>query len=151
MATKKTAVRKRSVRVAATHEAGAAAAAGDPAWLTAVRAAEDKQARDITVLDLRPVSAFADFFVICTGSNPRQVQAIADEVGKKLAERGEHPANVEGYKNAEWVLADYGDLVVHVYSPAARAYYGLERLWQNATPVPVPAADAGARADRNKS
>lgn len=143
MATKKTPATKKTARKAVKRASPPEAAREmppNPSWLTAVRAAEEKQARDITVLDLRPVSTFADFFVICTGSNARQVQAIADEVERRLAERGEHPANVEGYRNAEWVLADYGDLVVHVYSQAARSYYGLERLWQNALPVAVPAS-----------
>lgn len=111
----------------------------EPTWLTAVRAADAKQARDLVVLDLRPISSFADFFVIATGSNTKQIQAISDEIGKRLAEAGEKPVNVEGYANAEWILADYGDLVIHIFSDSSRAYYDLERLWRDAVKVAIPA------------
>jgi ribosome-associated protein len=111
-----------------------------PSWLTAVRAAESKKAFDLRVLDLRGVTSFADYFVICSGSNQRQIQAIADEVHKQLKGEGQIPLSVEGYNNAEWVLADYGDLLVHVFSEKARAYYDLEYLWREAQPVPIPAA-----------
>ena len=107
-------------------------------WLTAVRAAESKKATDIKVLDLTGITSFADYFVICTGANQRQIQAIADEVGEQLKQQGEKPLNVEGYSQAEWVLADYGDLLVHVFSPKAREYYDLERLWRNAKSVSIP-------------
>ena len=111
-----------------------------PPWLTAVRAAESKKAIDIRVLDLREVTSFADFFVVCSGGNPRQIQAIAEEIGQQLADRGEHPVSVEGFGNAEWVLADYGDYLIHVFSEKARAYYDLERLWRHAKPVAIPEA-----------
>jgi ribosome-associated protein len=112
-----------------------------PTWLTAVRAAESKKATDITVLDLTGITSFADFFVICTGSNQRQIQAISDEVGVALKrEAGEVPLSIEGYNQAEWVLADYGDLLVHVFSPKAREYYDLERLWRSARTLAIPAA-----------
>jgi ribosome-associated protein len=90
------------------------------------------------VLDLREVTSFADFFVICSGSNPKQIQAIAEEIGAQLALRGEHPVSVEGFSNAEWVLADYGDYLIHVFSPKARTFYELERLWRHAKVVPIP-------------
>jgi ribosome-associated protein len=112
-----------------------------PAWLTAVRAVDSRKGSDIRVLDLREVTSFADFFVIATGSNPRQIHAIAEEVQKRLKERGERPINVEGLNNAEWVLADYGDFIVHVFSPQSRQYYDLERLWCHAKDVPIPAAE----------
>jgi ribosome-associated protein len=105
-----------------------------------VRAAESKQAKDIAVLDLRGITSFADYFVIATGANARQVQAISDEVGQQLKKRGELPISLEGYNQAEWVLADYGDFLIHVFSPKAREYYDLERLWRNAKPVAIPAA-----------
>ena len=92
------------------------------------------------MLDLREVTSFADFFVICTGSNARQIQAISEEIGSQLAQRGEHPVSVEGYGNAEWVLADYGDYLIHVFSAKARAYYELERLWRHAKVVAIPEA-----------
>jgi ribosome-associated protein len=113
--------------------------AATPTWLVAVRAAESKKAADTLVLDLRGITSFADFFVIATGANPRQVQAISDEVGLQLKQQaGELPFSVEGYSQAEWVLADYGDLVVHIFSPKAREYYSLERLWRSAKTVEIP-------------
>ena len=112
----------------------------EPSWLVAVRAAESKKAGDIKVLDLTGITSFADFFVICTGTNSRQVQAISDEVNLQMKHKaGELPISVEGYSQADWVLADYGDLLVHIFSPTAHEYYGLERLWRNARTVPVPA------------
>ena len=110
-----------------------------PSWLVAVRAAESKKATDIKVLDLTGITSFADYFVICTGANQRQVQAISDEVGQRLKQQaGELPNSVEGYNLAEWVLADYGDLLIHIFSPKSREYYGLERLWRNARTVAIP-------------
>jgi ribosome-associated protein len=109
-----------------------------PSWLVAVRAAESKKATDVKVLDLAGVTSFADYFVICTGANQRQVQAIGDEVALQLKEAGELPNSVEGYTQAEWVLLDYGDLLIHVFSTKARDYYGLERLWRHARTVEIP-------------
>ena len=104
-------------------------------WLAAVEAADSKQAKDIRVLDLREVTSFADFFVLATGSNTRQVQSITDEIELHLQELGERPNSVEGYQNAEWVLLDYGDYLIHVFSEKARQYYDLERLWRDAKTV----------------
>lgn len=92
------------------------------------------------MLDLRDVTTFADFFVVCTGANPKQIQAITEEIGLELEKRGEYPVSVEGFGNAEWVLADYGDYLIHVFSAKAREYYDLERLWRQAKPVPIPEA-----------
>jgi ribosome-associated protein len=111
-----------------------------PIWLAAVRAAESKKASDIKVLDLTGITSFTDYFVICTAANSRQIQAISDEIGLRLKDLGEFPISVEGYKEAEWVLVDYGDFLVHIFSQRARAYYDLERLWRNAKPVEIPAA-----------
>jgi ribosome-associated protein len=108
--------------------------------LAAVRAAESKKATDLKVLDLTGITSFTDYFLVCTGANQRQIQAISDEIGQKLKERGEYPISVEGYRDAEWVLVDYGDFVIHIFSPRARAYYDLERLWRNAKNVAIPAA-----------
>jgi len=96
----------------------------------AINAAAEKKAIDLTVLDLRGISSFTDFFVIATGANRRQVQAIADEVSDQLKRKGSPAARVEGYQNAEWVLIDYGDFVVHVFDDKARRFYDLERLWR---------------------
>jgi ribosome-associated protein len=103
-----------------------------------VRAAESKKATDIRVLDLTGITSFADYFVICTGANQRNIQAISDEVGLRLKHYGELPISVEGYQQADWILADYGDFLVHVFSPKARLYYDLERLWRNARVVAIP-------------
>jgi ribosome-associated protein len=90
------------------------------------------------VLDLTGISSFTDFFVICTGSSAKQNQAISDEVAIRLKKRGELPLSVEGYSQADWVLSDYGDLVVHSFTPKARGYYDLERLWREGKPVEIP-------------
>ena len=117
-----------------------------PLWLVAVRAAESKKATEIKVLDLTGVTSFTDYFVVCTGANSRQVQAITDEIGLTLKELGEFPISVEGYNQAEWVLADYGDFLVHVFSPKAREYYDLERLWRHGKNVPIPSSEVSQRA-----
>jgi ribosome-associated protein len=108
----------------------------------AVAAAEDKKAADLVVLDLRKAAGFTDFFVICSGTNPRQIRAIADAIIESLAASGIKPAHVEGYDRSEWVLVDYFDFVVHVFAPETRLFYGLERLWGNAERIEVP---SGAR------
>ena len=99
---------------------------------TAIEAARDKKAFDIVVLDLRKASGFTDFFVICTGGNPRQVGAIADAVREALRQDGERPAGTEGTDASAWILLDYFNFVVHVFSRECRSFYGLERLWGNA-------------------
>jgi ribosome-associated protein len=99
----------------------------------AITACRDKKADEITVLEMEKDSgAFTDYFVVCSGTNPRQIQAISDEVEERLEKAGLHPAHVEGYTQAEWVLLDYVDFVVHVFSEKARKYYDLERLWKSA-------------------
>jgi ribosome-associated protein len=114
-------------------------ATGSPTWQTALRAAEAKKAADIRILDLREITSFADFFLICTGSNQRQTQAIWDEIAKQMKETyGETPLSVEGYSNGEWVLGDFGDLVVHIFTEEKRHYYDLERLWRDAKSVTPP-------------
>ncbi len=110
----------------------------DPAWLTAVRAAQAKKAQDIVVLDLREITTLADFFVICTGANTRQNQAISDEIHSRIKDRGDLPISVEGYQNAEWVLMDYGDIIIHIFLEKTRAYYDLERLWRHAKRIETP-------------
>jgi ribosome-associated protein len=99
----------------------------------AVQAVLDKKAVDVVVLDLRKAGGFTDYFVICTGTNPRQINAIADAVTETLRkEFGERPALAEGVHKSEWILLDYFNFVVHVFSRECRAFYGLERLWGNA-------------------
>ena len=99
----------------------------------AINACQEKKAEEITILELEKGSgAFTDYFVVCSGTNPRQIQAISNEVEERLEKAGLRPTHVEGYKQAEWVLLDYVDFVVHVFSDKARRYYDLERLWKSA-------------------
>jgi ribosome-associated protein len=99
----------------------------------AIAACQDKKAEEVTILQLEKDSgAFTDYFVVCSGTNPRQIQAISDEVEERLKKQGMRPTHVEGYKQAEWVLLDYVDFVVHIFSEKARKYYELERLWKSA-------------------
>lgn len=99
----------------------------------AVAAAESKKAQDIVILEMdRSSGAFTDYFVVCSGANPRQIQAVADEVQKTLIQAGDRPTHVEGYNQAEWVLLDYVNFVVHIFSERARKFYDLERLWKSA-------------------
>jgi ribosome-associated protein len=105
---------------------------------SAIRAARDRKAVDIVVLDLRKAGGFTDYFVICTGTNPRQIHAIADAVNATLrSDLGEKPALAEGANRSEWILLDYFDFVVHVFSRECRTFYDLERLWGNAERFPI--------------
>jgi ribosome-associated protein len=105
----------------------------------ALRAASEKKALEMVVLDLRKVANFTDYFLITSGTNTRQVQAIADEVAEQLKKQGTRAARIEGYNTAEWILVDYGDFIVHVFEDKARRFYDLERLWRDATRVALPA------------
>src|SRR5438477_7660687 len=99
----------------------------------AIQACLEKKAEELSILEMEKGSgAFTDYFVLCSGTNPRQVQAIADEVELSLKKTGLRPTHVEGYTQAEWVLIDYVDFVVHVFSEKARKFYDLERLWKSA-------------------
>ena len=126
-----TKARNRTARARAT---GKRAAPKLPkAVATAVRAARDKKAQDVIVLDLRNAGGFTDYFLICTGNNARQINAIADSVRDVLkTELDERPALTEGVDRSEWILLDYFNFVVHVFSRECRSFYGLERLWGNA-------------------
>ncbi|MGE3513375.1 MAG: ribosome silencing factor [Vicinamibacterales bacterium] len=102
----------------------------------AISAAEDKKAEELTVLDLHKAGGFTDYFVICSGTNPRQIRAIADGVMDTLRLQEDiKPAHIEGYDRSEWILLDYFDFVVHIFAPETRLFYGLERLWGNADTV----------------
>jgi ribosome-associated protein len=98
----------------------------------AVAAADDRKAVDMKVLHLQKISDFTDYFLLCSGNSERQVQAIADAVQERLREHRVRPLHVEGYNRAQWVLLDYGDLVVHVFQEEPRRHYALERLWSDA-------------------
>jgi ribosome-associated protein len=103
----------------------------------AARIALDKKATDVVILDLRKATAFTDYFVLASGANQKQLLAIVDAVLEALRQDGLRPTHVEGYPRAEWILLDYGDFVVHVFTPRSRTFYDLERLWGGATRLEV--------------
>ena len=103
-----------------------------------IEAAHDRKAIDLVVLDLRPAEGFTDYFVIMTGQNTRQIQAISDAIQESLATTGVKPAHIEGGDRAGWILLDYFDFIVHIFSPDTRAFYALERLWGSADRMDVP-------------
>jgi ribosome-associated protein len=121
----------------------------------AIQACLDKKAEELNILEMEKGSgAFTDYFVLCSGTNPRQVQAIADEVELRLKNAGLRATHVEGYNQAEWVLIDYIDFVVHVFSEKARKFYDLERLWKSAKrlqPSDLKAVTRSARKPTSKS
>ncbi|MBS8264981.1 ribosome silencing factor [Mesobacillus boroniphilus] len=100
--------------------------------MTAVKAADDKRAEDIMVLNMKGISLIADYFIICHGNSDKQVQAIAREIREKAEEQGHNLKRMEGFDEARWVLIDIGDVVVHVFHKEERSYYNLERLWGDA-------------------
>jgi ribosome-associated protein len=118
---------------------------------TALQAAADKKAIDLTVLDLRGIATFTDFFVISTGSNKRQMQAISDEVVDRLKRHGSAAARVEGYQGAEWILVDYGDFIVHVFDEKARRFYDLEYLWREAKRLDISPEVLGSQISSSRS
>ncbi|MGH9846239.1 MAG: ribosome silencing factor [Blastocatellia bacterium] len=103
----------------------------------AVAAAEDKKATDLLVLRLAELTEFTDYFILCTGNTSRQTQAIGDAVTDKLKAVRMRPLHTEGYNNGEWILIDYGDFVVHVFTPQSRQFYDLERLWRDAEKIEI--------------
>lgn len=133
----------------ATSESGECAEELDARICTALTSASDKKALDLLVLDLREVANFTDYFIITSGTNTRQVQAIADEVVEQLKKQGTRASRVEGYNTAEWVLVDYGDFIVHVFEDKARKFYDLERLWREAKRVQLPAELTGGSSSRS--
>lgn len=112
----------------------------DPEVRLAVECAAEKKGLDIRVLDLRDIASFAEYFIIASGTNQRQVQAISDEITEQLKKQLDlRPVRVEGYNAAEWILLDFGDMIVHVFDKDARDFYELERLWRDAKLVQLPA------------
>jgi ribosome-associated protein len=124
----------------------------DERIMTTLRAAAEKKAIETVVLDLREIASFTDYFVITSGANERQVQAISDEVFETMKKAGTPAARVEGYKTAEWILLDFGDFVFHVFDEKARKFYDLERLWRESKRVELPGELAQASSSlRNES
>jgi ribosome-associated protein len=110
----------------------------DERILMALNAADEKKAINSVVLDLREIASFTDYFIITSGGNERQVQAISDAVVDTLKKAGSPVIRVEGYKTAEWILLDYGDFVLHIFDQKARQFYDLERLWRESKRVELP-------------
>jgi ribosome-associated protein len=108
-----------------------------PQLREAVWAAQDRKALDLSVLDLGGSCSFTSYFLICTGTSTRHTQAICDAILEKLKKSGHAPTHVEGYTQAEWILVDYLNFVVHIFSERARHFYNLERLWKNAPRLPA--------------
>lgn len=103
----------------------------------ACRALEDKKGKDIKIIDIHEVSVIADYFVIASGSNPNQVQALMDNVEEQLGRAGFEPKQIEGSKNSTWVLMDYGDMIVHIFDEENRIFYDLERIWRDGKTLDV--------------
>jgi ribosome-associated protein len=110
----------------------------EEAVLLAAVAAEEKKAENPVILDLREVASFTEFFLVCNGANPKQVQAISYSIEDSLRKAGKRPLHIEGYTAAEWILLDYGDFIVHVFNSTARRFYDLERLWRDAKRLEIP-------------
>ena len=105
----------------------------------ALHCASEKKAVNLTVIDLREIASFTEFFIITGGTNQRQVQAISDDIEKQLKKQlSERPIRIEGYRTGEWILMDYGDFVIHIFEQKAREFYDLERLWRDAKKVELP-------------
>ena len=111
----------------------------DPEVKLAIQCASEKKAFDMIALDLRSIASFTEFFIIASGANQRQVQAIADEINEQLKKQLQtRPVRIEGYNAAEWLLLDYGDFVVHIFNKESREFYDLARLWRDARKVELP-------------
>ena len=111
----------------------------DPEVKLAIHCAGEKKAFDMIALDLREIASFTEFFIIASGANQRQVQAIADEINEQLKKQlSARPIHIEGYRTGEWVLLDYGDFVVHIFNKEAREFYDLARLWRDSRRVEIP-------------
>ena len=98
---------------------------------------DDKKARDIKLLDISALTTIAEYFVICTGGSTTQVKALADNVTEKMDEKGVSPLRCEGYKSCDWILLDYGDVVVHIFKDDMRSFYNLDHLWGDAENIQI--------------
>ena len=103
----------------------------------AVKAIDDKLGKEIKVIDIANVSVVADYFIIASGANKNQVQAIVENVEDELAKAGHHPKQVEGYQTANWILLDYGDIIIHIFDEESRLFYDIERIWRDGQDVDV--------------
>ena len=111
--------------------------------IIAARLARDNKGRDIIILDMRKITPIYDFFVMSTGNSRRQIRTIAEETDRELNAVGDRRQGIEGYETSRWILQDYGDIVVHVFEPAARSFYELEELWTEAPRIDWAASIKG--------
>jgi ribosome-associated protein len=116
--------------------------------LECARAAIEKKAENVKVLDLTELSSFTDYFVVCSGMSDRQLQTISESVEEAMANAGKELLAIEGFGEGRWILMDFGDVIVHVFLDALREYYDLEKLWADAPRVKVPSEFYGASASR---
>ncbi|GAC1395974.1 MAG: ribosome silencing factor [Pyrinomonadaceae bacterium] len=123
----------------------------DEVMSLALHAASDKKAFNTVALDLRELASFTEYFLIASGTNVRQVQAISDEIEERLKKFGRRAQRIEGYRTAEWILLDYGDFIFHVFENKARHFYDLERLWRDAKCVSLPAEIANTESDDERT
>lgn len=117
-----------------------------PELQKAIQAAQGRKALNIKILDLQGTSSFTDYFLICSGTSSRHIQAVSDAIREELEKEGVRPSHVEGFREGKWVLMDYLKFVVHIFSTEARDFYDLERLWRNAGRVPIREENSGSRA-----
>ena len=106
--------------------------------VAAVKAALGQKARDVRGVDLRGITDIADYFVVASGNSNRHVRGIADRVKDALQELGEEPNSIAGYENAEWILLDYGNVIIHIFYEPMRNFYNLDEVWRAGTTVPLP-------------
>lgn len=106
---------------------------------TIINALDDKKAENIQIIDISEISTVADYFIITNGTNRSQIQALSDNVQEKLAAKGIHPKNIEGYNTANWILLDYSDILIHIFDKESRGFYDLERIWRDAQCVDIDA------------
>jgi ribosome-associated protein len=138
-ATQEKTLQHKTTKVVEIVEAGTPFGELDENVKLAIHCASEKKAFNIVALDLREIASFAEFFIIASGANQRQVQAISDEIEEQLKKQlKSRPVRIEGYRSAEWILLDYGDFIVHIFEKAAREFYDLERLWRDAKRVELP-------------
>lgn len=106
---------------------------------TIINALYDKKAENIQIIDISEISTVADYFIITNGTNRSQIQALSDNVQEKLAAKGIHPKNIEGYNTANWILLDYSDILIHIFDKESRGFYDLERIWRDGQCVDIDA------------
>ncbi len=119
--------------------------------LACVKSALDRKASDVALLEVAELTSLADYFLICSGRSDTQVQAIANSIEGALKKRGVRPLSIEGFSRGQWVILDYGDVIVHVFYEPVREFYDLERFWSRAPRVPLPEPERPQTGDLHPS